>query len=159
MFIDLCSFRLCLYLTPSWSCSYVSSPEVSVRFASLVLFHSVHIAISGLVEVLVGNHLVLDSDEHFLDSGFAVPVLQEGELWGFQSTVWLVNWWEVALGCEFHGHGSIRVLRSANDLDEVNAVVEFGVGWADNGTVPVGERLISSYKRLSNASYLPSSSP
>ena len=128
-------------------------------FTSLFLPHSVHIAVSGLVEVFVGNHLVFDSNKHFLHSGFAVPVLQKRELWGLKSAILLVNWRDVDLGVELHGHGDIRVLGTTNDWDEVNAVIEFCVGWANNGAVPVSERLIVSFIDISKACYLPSSSP
>lgn len=105
---------------------------------------SVHVAISGLGQVLVGFHLLKDSGEHLFDSGLAVPVSEERELARLNGSIVLVNRRDVNLGSELSSHGDIRVLRSACDSDEVDSVVELSVGRSNDGTVPVSERLIGS---------------
>jgi len=52
---------------------------------------SVHVAIGGLGQVLVGNHFILEPDEGFLHGGLAVPVLEELELIHLNGTVVLVH--------------------------------------------------------------------
>lgn len=106
--------------------------------------HSVHVAVSGLVKVLVGDHFIFDGDENFLHGGFTVPVLQEGKLAGVELTCCLVNRGDVNFGVKLHSHGDIGILGTTDDRQEINTVVEFCVGRSNNGSIPVGERLIVS---------------
>jgi hypothetical protein len=122
---------------------FFSWSSLAVRVPSLI-FCSVHVAVSGLVKILVSDHFVFDGNEDFLHGSFAVPVLQEGKLGRVKLSSWLVNRWDVDHRVEFDSHGNVGVLGTTDDWHEVNAVVKFSVGWANNGSVPVSERLIVS---------------
>lgn len=103
---------------------------------------SVHVAVGRLGKVLVGLHFVKDSLEHLLHGGLAVPVLKEGELAGFKSSVLLVDGRNVDLRGEFHFHRLIGVVRPTSDRQEVDSVVKLAVGRSDNSTVPISKSLI-----------------
>jgi len=103
---------------------------------------SVHVAVGGLGQVLVGFHFSEETCEQLLHGGLTVPVSEERELAGLDGSVVLVDGGDVDLGSEFSTHGGIRVLSSTSDCHEVNTIVELGVGGSNNSSVPVGEGLI-----------------
>jgi hypothetical protein len=103
---------------------------------------SVHVTIGGLGQVLVGFHFSEETGEEFLHGGLTVPVLEEGELARLNGSVVLVDGGDVDLGGELGAHGNVRVLRSTGDSDEVDPVVELGVGRSNDSSVPGGEGLI-----------------
>jgi hypothetical protein len=103
---------------------------------------SVHVAIGGLGQVLVGSHFSEETREKFLHGGLSVPVLEERELARLDVAVLLVHGGDVDLGGEFRLHGGVRVLRSTSDCHEIDSVVELGVGGSNDSSVPVGEGLI-----------------
>jgi len=103
---------------------------------------SVHITISWLSEFLVSDHLVLESDEDFFHGVCWVPVFEHGEFVWFNNTVLLVNAWEVAFGVEFDLWSLSWIVLSAGDVHHVDSVIEVGVLWTNDSSIPVSETFI-----------------
>jgi hypothetical protein len=103
---------------------------------------SVHITISWLSEFLVSDHLVLESDEDFFHGVGWVPVFEHREFVWFNNTVLLVNAWEVAFGVEFDLWSLSWIVLSAGDVHHVDSVIEVGVLWTNDSSVPVSETFI-----------------
>jgi len=103
---------------------------------------SEHISVSGLGKFLVGDHLVLETNKDLLEGVSGVPVGEHVELALLDHSIRLVDAGQVQLRVELDlGRGG-GVGLVAGDGHHVDAVIESGVGGADNGSVPVGERLI-----------------
>ena len=94
---------------------------------------------------LVLDHLILDGNQGSLHGVGVRPITEERELVGLNSPIGLVHKGEVHLRNEIHLRGSLGVVRSALDVQEVDSVVEVGVGRAYDGSIPVSEALVVSY--------------
>ena len=105
---------------------------------------SVHVAISRLRQLLVGNHFVLEGDENLLHGVSVVPALEKGEPILDLARA-LIDRRHVALRVEFDSRRRVRIVFTAHDGQHVDSVIEVSVGWANDGAVPVGERLIGGY--------------
>ena len=71
-----------------------------------------------------------------------LPLSEHWELAGFDVSIALVDTWQVNFACEPYLRLYLGVLWSAFNLEEVNSVVEVGVGRPDDCTVPFGECLV-----------------
>ena len=91
--------------------------------------------------LLIVDHLILETDENFLHGVLWVPVLEHMESL-FNFAVLLVHTWQVNPGAELHLWSSHWVVVSTGDDNHVDSIVIVGVWRANDGTVPVCERLI-----------------
>jgi len=112
---------------------------VKQLFPSLTSFCSEHTAVSGLLELLVVDHLVLQGHKNFFHGVLLLPLSEHGELADIDAAVALVDTWQVDFACELYLRLNLRVLGSALDCKEVDSVIEVSVRGADNGTVPLSE--------------------
>ena len=104
---------------------------------------SVHGAIGWLFETLVGDHLLLQGNEGVLHAAAGWgPVSQVTVLGEVNLAILLVHTWDVDAGVEFDTWWLTWIVFTAHNAQEVDAVLELGVWWTNNGTVPVGEGLI-----------------
>ena len=119
--------------------------DVRVFIAGIYLFtrkFSVHVTIGGLGQLLISDHFVLEADEHLLQGVAAVPVGEEREALCDGAGA-LVHGRNVALRVELDSGRTRGVVLAAADRQHVDAVVEVGVGRADDGAVPVRESLVT----------------
>jgi hypothetical protein len=79
----------------------------------------------GLLEALVGDHLVLDGNQNLLDGGGFLPGLKKTQV--LNVAVILVDAGKVDFIIELHGGRFLGVLRSALDAETVDAAVEVGL--------------------------------
>ena len=100
---------------------------------------SVDVAISGLGKLLVNNHLLLELYENLLHGVLLPPLLEDVELGGLNLAVLLVHTGQVGLGQEVHLRSLSGVVGAALDGQEVDAVVEVGIDWPDDGSIPLSE--------------------
>ena len=103
---------------------------------------SVHVSISWLWKFLVLDHLLLDADQDLLHGVSRVPVFEHGEFVWINLSVSLVDERKVNFGVELNLWSLSWVVLSASDVHHVNSVVEVGVLWTNNCTVPVCETFI-----------------
>ena len=103
---------------------------------------SVHVTVGGLRKLLVGDHFVLQADEHLLHGVGALPVGEESEL-SLDDAGALVHGRNVALRVELDLGRLCGVVVAAHDRQHVDSVVKVSVGWANDGAVPVRESLVS----------------
>ena len=92
-----------------------------------------------MIEVLVGDHLVLEADEDLFHVVFTLPVRENVELRGLNLAIALVHAWHVDLGTERDLGGLRRVVRTASNGQEVDAVVIFGVRRSNDSALPLSE--------------------
>lgn len=118
-----------------------ASTQESERDISSLDLSSIHVTVSWLRGLLIADHLVLDSDENLLHGVLWVPVFEhvEGLL---NLSIWLVNTWKVHFGIELDFWGLHWIVITTGDGHHVDPVVEVGVWWTNDGTIPVCERLI-----------------
>tara|TARA_B110001450_G_C17515274_1_gene438178 strand:- start:144 stop:347 length:204 start_codon:yes stop_codon:yes gene_type:complete len=64
------------------------------------------------------------------------------ELGWFNNSVALVDTWDVDFGVEFDCWRNIWVLVTTLDFHHVDSVIEVGVLWANDGTIPAAKGLI-----------------
>jgi hypothetical protein len=95
-----------------------------------------------LSSLLVGDHFVLKANQNLLQVVLRVPLFEHVELGWLNNSVRLVDTWQVDFGVEFDCWRNIWVLVTALDFHHVDSVIEVGVLWADDGTIPAAERLI-----------------
>lgn len=112
---------------------------VRLLFPLLTSLCSEHTAVSGLRELLVVDHLVLQGHKDFFHGVLLLPLGEHRELADFDVAITLVNTWQVDFACELYLWLGLGVLGSTLDLKEVDSVVEVGVRRADDGTVPLSE--------------------
>ena len=113
---------------------------------------SVHVTVSRLRKLLVGDHLVLEADEDFLHSGRRIPVLEQSEVIS-DLAVALVDRRNVDLRSKSDRWRRFGIAVTARDNQHVDSVVHVSVGRADDGTVPVGECLVVTYRRNRSVSH------
>ena len=122
------------------SCSEARDTRSEERVSALGV-SSKHVAVSWLRGLLIVDHLILETDENFLHGVLWVPVLEHMESL-FNFAVLLVHTWQVDFGAELNLWSNHWVAIAAGDNNHVDSVVEVSVWWANDGTVPVCERLI-----------------
>ena len=105
-------------------------------------FDSEHISVCWLLDPLVLDHLVLDSNEDLLHSISVVPVLEHEKLRGLDLTICLIHKWEVDFRLELYRHRLGWIIITALNFHHVNTVVEVSVWWANDGAVPLGETFV-----------------
>ena len=110
---------------------------------------SEHVTIGWLSESLVLFHLVEEADEGLLHGVLWAPVGEHVEL-GLNLTVALVNAWQVDLRLEFNSWWGLWVVLSALNCHHVNSIVEGSANWSNDGSVPLGESLVSTYPKYGN---------
>ena len=79
---------------------------------------------------------------HRVNVSFGIPLLECVVFVEVNSSILLVNGWDVDFCSKPHLRGLIRVVLPADDGEHVDAVVEVCVRWPNDGSVPVGERLV-----------------
>ena len=92
-----------------------------------------------MIDVLVGNHLVLKADENLFHVVFGFPMLENVELCGLNFAIGSVHAWQVHSRLEVHLGGLHGVVRPTLKCQEENTVVEFGVRWPNDRAIPVSE--------------------
>lgn len=92
-----------------------------------------------MIDVLVGDHLVLEADENLFHVVFGFPLLEDVELCRFNSPIGGVHAWQGHLRLEMHLGGLHGVVRPTLKSQEENTVVEFGVRWPNDSAIPVSE--------------------
>ena len=92
-----------------------------------------------MIDVLVGDHLVLEADKNLFHVVFGFPLLEDVELCGFNSPIGSVHARQGHLRLEMHLGGLHGVVRPTLKCQEENTVVEFGVRWPNDRAVPVSE--------------------
>ena len=117
-----------------------------LAFALLIfgqsVLSSVHRAIGGLCRFLVLDHFLFQGCQDNLHSA-SFPVCQGRVLVKVHGAIG-TDGGQVDLVLELDHWSLGRVLRTAFDRQHVDAVVEVGVSWPDDSTVPVSEGLVSS---------------
>ena len=91
---------------------------------------------------LVSDHLVLDSDKDFLHGVCWVPVFEHAEFVWFNDSVLLVDARKVTFGVEFDLRSLCWVVITAGDVHHVDSVIEIGVLWTNDSSIPIGETFI-----------------
>ena len=92
-----------------------------------------------MIDVLVGDHLVLEADKNLFHVIFGFPLLEDVELCGFNSPIGSVHAWQGHLRLEMHLGGLHGVVWPTLKCQEENTVVEFGVRWPNDRAIPVSE--------------------
>ena len=128
-------------LLVKFKCSGRGNDTRKWKGISALRVSSKHVTVGWLRGLLIVDHLILDSDENLLHGVFWVPVFEHVEGL-FNLTIRLVNTWQVDFGLELEIWGSHWVVIATGDDDHVDPVVEVGVWWTNDGTIPVCERLI-----------------
>lgn len=107
--------------------------------------NSEHFAFSGLVFFSVGYHFLLQTSQNFLDSIMGRPVHEHGKFRVFNNSSLLVNWGKVHSGSEFYGWGSMRIVRTAVDSQEIDTVIKVSVSGSDKCCVPISEGSVITF--------------
>ena len=102
---------------------------------------SVHVSVSGLRQLLVIDHFILQTNKNFFECVLSFPLGKHVEL-GCHLPILLVDARDINFGGEFDCWWLCRVRVITHDLNEVNSVVHVGVGRSKNSRVPVGKSLI-----------------
>ena len=92
-----------------------------------------------MAEFLVGDHLVFEGNQSLLHVILWLPVCEHGELVHLDLSVALVHAGQVDFGCEGHLGWLHWVIGAASDCQEVDAVVEVGVGRPNDRAIPLSE--------------------
>jgi len=105
---------------------------------------SEEVTIRGLLGRLVGNHLLLESNQNLLQGSVLAPAAEEVELAGLDGSVALVHARKVDFGSKANYRCGLWVVRATFNVEEENSVVEVGVRGTNNGAVPLGKGLVIS---------------
>ena len=103
---------------------------------------SVHITISWLRKLFVCNHFVFKSNQNFFHGVGRIPVFEHVEFVWINSSVVLVNTWDVDFGVEFESWWSLWIILTTNNAQHVNSIIEVCIWWSNDCSVPVCERLV-----------------
>ena len=98
------------------------------------------------------DHLILEADEYLFHVVFGFPMREDGELGGLDLSVLLVHTGHIDFRTEGNFRRLVWVVWPAPDGQEIDTVVIVGVGWSDDGSLPVGEGGIVSYSHLDKLS-------
>lgn len=67
------------------------------------------------------------------------------ELGWLNNAIVLVDAWQVDLRLELEPWWPLGVVSSARDLQAVDSIIELGIWWSDDGSVPVCEALVITF--------------
>ena len=103
-----------------------------------------------MIDVFVGDHFVLEADEGLFHVVFGSPLLEDVEFGRFNFSIARVYAGKVDFRLEEHLGGVHWVVRSTFNAQEENTVVELGIGWPNDGAVPLCEGSVITYRDRSN---------
>jgi len=95
-----------------------------------------------LSKFLVLDHFILDSNQDLFHGVSWIPIFEHGKLIWFNCSILLINARKVNLGVEFDSTSLSWVVISTSDGHHVDSVIEVGVLWTDDSTIPVCETFI-----------------
>lgn len=109
---------------------------------------SEHITVSWLRKLLIVDHFILNADKYFLHSICCIPLLEHMKLAWFNSTIWLVDTWQINLWIKLESWWLGWIVVSTPNWKHVNSIVEVCVWWTNNSTIPVSERFVITYYNI-----------
>ena len=125
-----------------WTKGALTCLKISLRGVDSLHSSSVHISISWLRKLLVGNHLVLKTDQDFFHGVGWIPIFEHVELGWLDSSVCLIDARKINLWVEFDCWCLTWIIFSTSDAHHVNSVVEVCVWWPNDCSIPVCETFV-----------------